>query len=87
MKCINYQYADVLVTGFRKNEFGRLISDYDGKALGIMVLGVPENDRERGYQAKRLQESTDFIFIVPFETKVKFMEYTKAGLLRLPSLA
>ncbi|MBM7662783.1 DNA ligase-1 [Bacillus mesophilus] len=87
LKCINYQYADVLVTGYRKNEFGWLLSDYSGKPLGIMELGVSEHERKRGYQAKRLQESTDFVFIEPFETKVKFREYTKAGLLRLPSLA
>ena len=29
----------------------------------------------------------DKLGIEPFETKVKFREYTKAGLLRLPSLA
>ncbi len=87
LKCINYQYADVLVTGYRKNEFGWLLSDYNGKSLGFMEFGVPEHERKRGYQAKRLHESSEFVYIEPFETKVKLREYTKAGLLRLPSLA
>ncbi|MGD7052132.1 hypothetical protein [Sutcliffiella horikoshii] len=40
IKVINYQFANVLVTGYCKYELGWLLADESGRPLGIMELGV-----------------------------------------------
>lgn len=84
-KVINYQYADVFVAGYRKKDFGWLLADKDGRYIGVMELGVPPKERAKIYQALIVQESDDFAYIDPVDVCVKFRNYTKAGLLRLPS--
>lgn len=86
LKVINYQYRDVLVSGYRKGKFGWVITDDEGKYLGIMELGVPLPDRQKVYNMKRLEETDKYAYIEPFKINVKFREYTSSGLLRLPSL-
>jgi DNA ligase 1 len=46
LKVINYQYIDVFVTGYRKQpkDFGLVLTDVDGKYIGVMELGVPPKD-------------------------------------------
>ncbi|AND39636.1 RNA ligase family protein [Cytobacillus oceanisediminis] len=85
LKVINYQYADVYVTGYRTKEFGWLLAD-DGKYLGVMELGVPPHARAKVYRAEVREETADFAYLAdPVKCRVKFRNYTKAGLLRLPS--
>ncbi|ALC92937.1 ATP-dependent DNA ligase [Bacillus sp. FJAT-18017] len=85
LKVINYEYADVLVIGYRKEEFGWLLADQDGAYLGIMELGVPASVKTWIYSAKVLNETDKNKYIEPVPVQVKFRNYTKAGLLRLPS--
>lgn len=86
LKVINYQYADVLVTGYRKGKFGWLLSDEDGKYLGVMELGVPANERAKVYNAEILRDSKCYVYLVdPINCHIKYRNLTKDGLLRLPS--
>jgi DNA ligase 1 len=85
LKVINYQYADVFVTGYRKKEFGWVLADKDGHYMGVMELGVPPKERAKIYRGPIVKESDDFAYINPTALRVKFRNYTKAGLLRLPS--
>lgn len=86
LKVINYQYSDVYVTGYRKKDFGWLLADDCGKYLGVMELGVPPLARAKVYRAEVREETADFAYLAnPGRCRVKFRNYTKAGMLRLPS--
>lgn len=88
VKVINYHYATVGITGFRKSEFGWLLQFPDGKPAGIMELGVPDVARKAVYHLSKevaCKEVNDFVvFPEPLKCKVKYRELTKAGYLRLP---
>jgi DNA ligase 1 len=87
IKVINYQYVDVFVTGYRKQpkDFGLVLTDFDGKYIGLMELGVPQKERAKVYGAAIVGESADIAYISPIRCRVKYRNLTKAGLLRLPS--
>ncbi|MCQ6281698.1 RNA ligase family protein [Bacillus sp. EB600] len=91
LKVINYQYKDVIVTGLRKDKFGLLLSVEENGHLkpgGIMEFMVPEAKKVfyKQYQELKKEENKKFIFLEPkIKCRVKFRNYTKAGLLRLPS--
>jgi DNA ligase 1 len=87
LKVINYQYEDVFVTGYRKQpkDFGLILSDVDGKYIGVMELGIPQKEKAKVYHAAIISESTDIAYISPIKCRVKYRNLTKAGLLRLPS--
>lgn len=91
LKVINYQYADVYVTGLRKDEFGLLLAiDEDGKLKpgGIMEFMAPDARKViyKQYKDYIVQEDKKFIFLDPkIKCRVKFRNYTKSGLLRIPS--
>lgn len=86
LKVINYQYANVIVKGYKKGDFGWLLSYEDGNYAGIMELGVPIEARKKIYQINKKDENDKFVFIEPVSCSVKYRNITKAGLLRLPSL-
>lgn len=85
LKVINYQFSDVLVTGFRKSKFGWLLSDEAGNPQGMMELGVPVKERAKVYGNKIKEERDDFVYIEPIKCRVKYRNITSGGLLRLPS--
>ena len=87
LKVINYQYADILVTGCRKKpkDFGWLLQFEDGRYAGIMELGVPAKEKAKVYRAPIINESDDFACIDPIRCRVKYRNLTKSGLLRIPS--
>lgn len=85
LKVINYQFADVFITGYRKKEFGWVLADKNNGYLGIMELGVPAAEKKRIYQSKVISETDTVKYIDPVPVRVKFRNYTKSGLLRLPS--
>ncbi|MEH7505144.1 ATP-dependent DNA ligase [Neobacillus drentensis] len=87
LKVINYQCADVLVVGYRKQpkDFGWLLTDADGRYIGVMELGVPAREKAKVYRAPILKETDDFAYITPIRVRVKYRNITKAGMLRLPS--
>jgi DNA ligase-1 len=82
---INYQYANVIVIGYRKDKFGWLLSYEDGRYAGIMELGVPKDARKKIYQMDKKDENDKFVFIESLSCYVKYRNITKTGLLRLPS--
>ncbi|MBX9972532.1 RNA ligase family protein [Cytobacillus firmus] len=91
LKVINYQYADVFITGLRKDEFGLLLGIEDSnriKPAGIMEFVSPtaRNQFYKQYQDLIIEEDKKFIHVEPkIKCRVKFRNYTKAGLLRIPS--
>ncbi|MDQ0174405.1 ATP-dependent DNA ligase [Bacillus chungangensis] len=87
LKVVNYQFADVLVTGWRKAEFGWSLKFADsGEYAGAMELGVPAEAKRRVYSLTVAYETKDFAYLEqPFAVRVKYRNLTKAGLLRLPS--
>ncbi|WVN13382.1 hypothetical protein V2I71_12670 [Peribacillus frigoritolerans] len=91
LKVINYQYTDVFITGFRKNQFGLLLGIEEGnniKPAGVMEF-MNTAAREQFYNLHShliIDENKKFVFIEPsIKCKVKFRNYTKAGFLRIPS--
>ncbi|MFP7300522.1 RNA ligase family protein [Neobacillus niacini] len=85
LKVINFQYANVMVKGFRKREFGLLLSYEDGKYAGIIELGMSKEERKKIYQMPKKDENDKFVFIEPISCYVKYRNITKSGTLRLPS--
>lgn len=91
LKVINYSFADVYITGLRKNEFGLLLSLEEGnkmRPVGLMEFMVPAA-RKKFYQEYRnyvVDENKDFIFLEPkIKAKVKYRNLTKENKLRIPS--
>jgi DNA ligase 1 len=92
LKVINYQYADVYITGYKKGEFGWLasVADFSGRLrpAGIIELGVPPIHKQAFYRVcKQLVkgEDKDFVYLEPrLQATVKFRNWTRNGLLRSP---
>lgn len=91
LKVINYKYTDAYITGLRKDEFGFLLGIDDDdrlKPAGVMEFVTPEARKQFYSQYKDLiiGEDEKFIHLDPkIKCRVKFRNYTKAGLLRIPS--
>jgi DNA ligase-1 len=91
LKVVNYQYADAFITGLRKDKFGLLLGIQEGskiKPAGVMEFMSPAARKQFYQQYKDLivNENKKFIFLDPkIKCRVKFRNYTKAGLLRIPS--
>lgn len=92
IKVINYQYADVFISGYRKDEFGWLASvvDTNGRMrpAGVIELGVPPTHKQafRGICSQLVTgEDKTFVYLEPrIQATVKFRNWTKKGLLRSP---
>lgn len=92
LKVVNYQYADVYITGYRKRDFGWLaaVADFSGRlrTAGIIELGVPPVHKQAFYRVcKQLVkgEDKDFVYLEPrLQATVKFRNWTRNGLLRSP---
>lgn len=92
IKVINYQYADVYLAGYRKDEFGWLAHVMENGKLrpaGIIELGVsPTHKRAFRAVCKQLEigEDKGFVYLDPrIQAKVKFRNWTRHGMLRTPS--
>ena len=91
LKVINYQYTDAVITGLRKDEFGLLLGievDNRIKPAGIMEFVTPIARKQfyNQYQDLIVDENNKFIYLDPkIKCRVKFRNYTKNGLLRIPS--
>ncbi|MEK4883658.1 RNA ligase family protein [Bacillus sp. FSL W8-0223] len=91
LKVINYQYTNAVITGLRKDKFGLLLAIEEGGRLkpgGVMEFMTPAALKEfySQYQDLIVDENKKFTFIEPkIKCRVKFRNYTKAGLLRSPS--
>ncbi|PLS17631.1 hypothetical protein CVD28_11615 [Bacillus sp. M6-12] len=91
LKVINYQYTDVFITGLKKDTFGLLLGLEEERGIkpaGVMEFMNPNAKKQfySLYQDLIIDENKTAIFIDPkIKCKVKFRNYTKAGLLRIPS--
>ncbi|MMZ59168.1 putative DNA ligase-like protein [compost metagenome] len=91
-KVINWTYADVYITGYKKAEFGWLagVTDERGKVrpAGIIELGVGPTERKAFYGVSKALitgEDRDFVFVEPrIRASVKMRNWTRAGMLRSP---
>ncbi|MCY9746364.1 RNA ligase family protein [Paenibacillus larvae] len=91
-KVINWTYAEICISGFRKKDFGWLacIENEDGqlRPAGIIELGViPEHKKAFNSVRGRLiyKEDKHFVYMEPIlRAKVKTRNWTKNGMLRSP---
>lgn len=92
-KVINWSYADVYITGYRKEEFGWLAgvpTSNDGKLrpVGIIELGATMTHKKAFYGVSKALitgEDREYVYVEPsIRARVKMRNWTKAGLLRSP---
>jgi len=87
LKIINYTYADVQISGYRKDQFGWL-AQYNGRPAGIIELAVPTEHKRAFYGiAAQLKtgEDRDYVYLEPrINVRVRFRNWTRKGLLRSP---
>ncbi|MET3846895.1 ATP-dependent DNA ligase [Paenibacillus sp. OAE614] len=91
-KVINWSYAEVIITGYRKDEFGWLTAVLDGsgklRPTGIIEHGPGPKEKKAFYGVSRgiiSGEDKNFVYLEPLiRAEVKMRNWTKAGLLRSP---
>lgn len=91
-KIINWTYADVFITGYRKEEFGWLagVPNESGKMRpsGIIELGATPTHKKAFYGVSKALitgEDREYVYMEPrIRARVKIRNWTKAGLLRSP---
>jgi DNA ligase 1 len=90
-KVIHWKKAEVVITGYRKDEPGWLIAvEEDGrlKPGGIMELGIGPTERKAFYPVARsikTHEDWRFVYLEPrIRCRVKYKKRTHAGFLREP---
>ncbi|WP_276352557.1 RNA ligase family protein [Cohnella caldifontis] len=87
LKIINYSYADVRITGYRKRQFGWLI-EYRGEPAGILELAVPPSHKKAFYGVAGsivTGEDRDYVYVKPsIRARVRFRDRAFAGVPRLP---
>lgn len=86
-KVIAYDMGEYFIAGYRKEEFGWLLSD-GSRVLGVMELGVPTEERKAGwrvFQQLKTKETKDMVYLQPLiKCVVKHRGFTKNNMLRLP---
>ncbi|ASA20969.1 ATP-dependent DNA ligase [Paenibacillus donghaensis] len=92
-KVINWTYAEVFITGYRKQEFGWLAAVSSGpsgrlRPAGIIELGASPLHKQafRGVVQQLVKgEDTEFVHLEPrLRAKVRMRNWTKSGMLRSP---
>jgi DNA ligase-1 len=90
-KVINYQKAEVYITGYNKKDHSWLLGYPDGdkiRPIGALELGITQSARQSMwpvFQAYKSGESKDHVFVKPLvRCKVKYRDWYKSGLMRLP---
>jgi len=87
IKIINYQYADVHIAGYRKDQFGWL-AQVNGRPVGIIELAVPSVHKKAFYGVAKsiiTGEDKNIVYVQPsLKARVRFRNWTKAGKLRTP---
>jgi DNA ligase-1 len=91
-KIINWSYAEGVIIGYRRKEFGWLVAvetEIGGlRPAGIIELGVTATPRRAFEGVVRTMltgTNGEFVFVKPrIRVKVKFRNWTKSGMLRDP---
>ncbi|MBB6670300.1 ATP-dependent DNA ligase [Cohnella nanjingensis] len=87
IKVINYTYADVVISGYRKGDFGWL-AQFNGRPAGIIELAVPAIHKQAFYGVARgikVAEDKNFVYLDPrIKARVRFRNWTRNGMLRTP---
>jgi DNA ligase-1 len=91
-KIVRYEYAEVYISGYRKDDFGWLAEVEERgqrRPAGIIELGVPPKHKKAFYGiSKQLVtgEDKNFVYLEPLlKAKVKFRNWTRNNMLRTPS--
>ena len=86
-KVIAYEMGEFYIAGYKKNEFGWLLSD-GNRIIGNAEYGPNPEERRAAYpifQQLKVDESKDAVYIHPtIKCLVKHRGYYKSGMLRLP---
>ncbi|WP_263560480.1 ATP-dependent DNA ligase [Paenibacillus polymyxa] len=92
-KVINWSYADVYITGYRKEEFGWLagVPTSNGDKIrpaGIIEFGATPTHKKAFYGVSKALitgEDREYVYVEPrIRARVKMRNWTKAGNLRIP---
>lgn len=87
---INYTYAVVLLAGYRKNQFGWLVS-YNGCPAGVIERFVPAAGRQLfgriAAGLKKTGEDRNYVYVEPrIKARVRFRKWTEQGWMLAPEL-
>jgi DNA ligase-1 len=92
LKIVRYEYAEVFISGYRKNDFGwigQVEENGTKRTAGIIELGVPPKHKKAFYGiAKQLITGEDkhFVYLEPvLKARIKFRNWTRNNMLRTPS--
>ncbi|WP_325053194.1 hypothetical protein [Paenibacillus algicola] len=92
-KVINWTYADVFITGYRKEEFGWLaavpaLDNAKMRPAGIIELCTNPTHKKAFYNVVKplvTGEDRNFVYVVPrIRVRVKIRNWTRSGMLRSP---
>ncbi|CAH1194675.1 Multifunctional non-homologous end joining DNA repair protein LigD [Paenibacillus auburnensis] len=91
-KIINWTYADVYLSGYKKAEFGWLTSVPDNRGkmrpAGVIEFGASPTHKKAFYGVSKALitgEDSDFVYVEPrIRARVKIRNWTRAGMLRSP---
>jgi len=87
LKVIAYEMDEFYLAGYKKNEFGWLLSD-GKRILGVAEYGPDSNHRKAFYkksQQIKTHETKDTVYLQPLiKCVVKHRGFTKNNMLRLP---
>lgn len=92
-KVINWSYAHVHITGYRKKEFGWLaaVPTKDNakiRTVGIIELGASPVHKKAFYNVVKplvIGEDRNFVYVKPrIQARVKMRNWTRSGMLRSP---
>lgn len=91
-KIINWTYADVYLSGYKKAEFGWLASVPDNRGkmrpAGVIEYGVLPTHKRAFYGVSKALitgEDRDYVYVEPrIRARVKIRNWTRAGNLRSP---
>ncbi|WP_237712671.1 DNA ligase [Paenibacillus elgii] len=91
VKVINWKESGVFITGYSKKDSSWLIGVKEGnkiRPMGTMEHGITKEARILAWpilRQSKIDETDQYVFVEPLlKCKVKFRDYYKSGLMRIP---